>query len=347
MEERALNVGIVAPGIGSGTGPFTYLASVRAAMAGRHLLCNMDGSCPDLDLVHVIDIKRLSPHFVETVKAPVLADVHDDYWVRHEPYPAPDALLRRLRRRQLYSHHLAVLRRASAVIAHSEAVAGSLRRVMDEEFNKEGVSKPPVHVVTLGIKGMECDPVPLSPVDEKDEKIILFLGRDIFRKGFSMLVKALPLLCRTHPRARLVVIGREYAHTRAWARLISRGLPVTFLPHQDAPALEQWFKRARLLVLPSWREAFGLTLIEAMARGVPVVGSRVGGIPEAVEDGVSGLLFERGNANELAEKMAALVGDHELRRRLIAGGLRRAAEFSIEKMAQILDRVYRSVAGSR
>ncbi len=339
MEQRVLNVGILAPGVRPGTGPFTYLAAVRAAMAAKHRLCNLDGTCPDLDLVHVIDLKRLPPHFFDTVKAPVLAEVHDDYWVRPEPYPAPDALLRRLLRRRLHTHHLSVLRRASAVVVHSESVAASLRRVMDEELTAEGMGKPPVHTVPLGIEAAACHPVP-GP-----DEIILLLGRDIFRKGFSVMIEAMPLIVRARPRARLVVIGREYFHTRLFARIISRGLPVTFLPHQDPEALEQWWERARVLTLPSWQEAFGLVLIEAMARGVPVAASRAGGIPEAVEDGVSGLLIERGNARELAEKIAALLGDEALRARLIAGGIERARRFSLANMADGLDRVYHAVAG--
>jgi glycosyltransferase involved in cell wall biosynthesis len=344
MEMRALKVGIAGQGFKPGTGPFTYQAAVMEAMAGKHLLCSMDGPCHDLDLVHVIDVKRLDLHFFDHVTAPVIADFHDDYWASFEPYPAPDSFLRRLRQKQLRSHHLAVLRRAAAVVVHSQAVAGSLEKVMDERFNDDDFKKPPVHIVTLGIKRTGYNPVPLN---KEDEEIILFLGRDIFRKGFSVMIEALPLVTRTHPRARLVVIGREYPHTRLWARLISRGLPVTFLPHQGAESLESWFQRASLLALPSWEEAFGLVLIEAMAREVPVVAARVGGIPEAVEDGVSGLLFNRGNAAELAERISALLGDDGLRGRLIAGGRERAGKFSLNAMAQMLDRAYRAVAESR
>ena len=64
------------------------------------------------------------------------------------------------------------------------------------------------------------------------------------------------------------------------------------VPHEQ---LEEWFSKASILVLPSFYETFGLSALEAMVYGLPVVAARVGGLPELIIDGVTGLLFEAGN----------------------------------------------------
>jgi glycosyltransferase involved in cell wall biosynthesis len=81
-----------------------------------------------------------------------------------------------------------------------------------------------------------------------------------------------------------------------------------------------------LLVLPSEAEGFGLVLIEAMAAGVPVIGTNVPGIRDVVQDGVNGLLVPVGNVSELAKAMERVISDRGLRERLIEGGLRTVRE---------------------
>lgn len=99
-----------------------------------------------------------------------------------------------------------------------------------------------------------------------------------------------------------------------------------------------------VLVLPSIAEPFGRILIEAMALGVPVIGSRSGGIPEIIEDGHSGLLFEAGNAHELAQTIMALAADPIRRRALSKAGWERARNsFSTETYTNRVEEIYRSL----
>jgi glycosyltransferase involved in cell wall biosynthesis len=341
MEKPTLRIGFIATGFGRGTGPSTYFRAVRKAMAGTHSICLMDGPCSqELDLVHVIDAKRAGMGLLDSISAPIIADFHDDYWIGPPGYPAPDGLLRRIRNRQLYSHHLAVIKRSSALVVHSRAVEASLVRLLDEELAGDA-KRPEVFVVEYGIEATGHKPV---HDNKSDEKIILLAGRDIFRKGFPVMIRALPLILDRHPSARLLVIGDEYVHTRLMAKIMARGLPVEFLSAQPPEALQEWYARSSVLALPSRREAFGIVLIEAMAAGLPVVAANTGGIPEAVEHGVSGLLHETGSQRDLADKVIAALGDLDLRERLVSGGLIRAKKFSIENMAEKLDAVYRAVA---
>ncbi len=98
-----------------------------------------------------------------------------------------------------------------------------------------------------------------------------------------------------------------------------------------------------LMLVPSQKESFGLSALEAMASGVPVIASRVGGLPEVVDDGVSGYLFDLGDVNEAANKCLQLLNDPGLYEELSKGAIRSAAEkFSMEKMIDRYEEAYRN-----
>ena len=82
---------------------------------------------------------------------------------------------------------------------------------------------------------------------------------------------------------------------------------VLFMGHLDKNDIDKFYASVRILIFPSiWHEGFPGVLLEAMVRGIPVICSDIGGLPEIVENGVTGLLFEPGNAEELAEKIQYL-----------------------------------------
>jgi len=95
-----------------------------------------------------------------------------------------------------------------------------------------------------------------------------------------------------------------------------------------------------IMCLPSLMEGMGLVLLEAMHFGVPVIATQVGGIPEVIVDGESGLLVEPGNSESLAAAIGRLLDDPELQRRLITGGKRRAEEFTVENMVRRTEQIY-------
>jgi glycosyltransferase involved in cell wall biosynthesis len=128
-------------------------------------------------------------------------------------------------------------------------------------------------------------------------------------KALDVLVRAWALLVGTHPalRRRLVLIGEggERARLERLVRETDLSASVQFLGALPQAAVAEWLAASDLLCLPSHAEGSPNVIVEALASGVPVVASRVGGIPDLVQDGVTGLLTAPGDAPALARALAA------------------------------------------
>jgi D-inositol-3-phosphate glycosyltransferase len=214
------------------------------------------------------------------------------------------------------------------------------------------------------------DPAEFGPVDQDDarrrlglhldEPIILQLGRIVPRKGIDTVIEALGRLRRDHGiEARLLVVGgseRVADHERdpEFARLIdlasSEGVTdrVTFTGRRDRSELAAYYGAADVFVSTPWYEPFGITPLEAMASGTPVVGSDVGGIKYTVRDGQTGFLVPPRHPDALAARLARLLTDERLRASFAANGLARVRRaFTWRHVALALSEVYDDVLGER
>jgi len=135
----------------------------------------------------------------------------------------------------------------------------------------------------------------LAETDVKFGNYILFVGRNDRVKGIKYLTEAFSLIKKDFPDFKLVLVGE--------------GLPEGKLSLAET---KNKMKNCYCLVLPSITEGLPRVIMEAMALGKPVVASRVGGIPDLIQDGHNGFLFEVGNSNELAEKLRILLNDRNL-----------------------------------
>ena len=171
---------------------------------------------------------------------------------------------------------------------------------------------------------------------------ILFLGTLEPRKNVGALLDAYALLLERRPDApRLVLAGRPTPAAAPWlARLARAPLAgrVSHLGYVTPDRRERLYAAARMLVLPSLNEGFGLTALEAMSAGVPVIASRRGSLPEVV--GNAGMLVEPDDIDGLARAMERLAVDEETARAHAAAGRARAATFTWEQTARTLRQAY-------
>jgi glycosyltransferase involved in cell wall biosynthesis len=168
-----------------------------------------------------------------------------------------------------------------------------------------------MHVVRCGIP-LDKLPTP-SPVSSAG-KTIVCVGRLSPEKGQAGLLEAFASLRTKHPEASLVLAGDgpDRSNLGAIAKGLSIGDAVTFVGRLTEEEALAEIARSDVLVLPSFMEGLPIVLMEAMAIGVPVVASRVAGIPELVEDGKTGLLFTPSDWDEFGNCMDRLLSDDKL-----------------------------------
>ena len=246
------------------------------------------------------------------------------------------------------------VRESAAIVAASEIEAAEL-----EELYAAPAAK--LRIIPCGV-----DPDVFHPIRQADarralgrdecERLVLFVGRIEQIKGIDVLLKAIGLLFRTYPEMRgelcLLVVGGALDAEDAEAetdkivelrRLVHEHRledTVDFVGSQDQPRLALYYNAADLCAVPSLTESFGLVALESMACATPVVGTRVGGLQTVIENGVSGLLVPAGDDAALAEGIARLLLDHDLRVRLAAGARERAKAYSWHRVGEEIAALY-------
>ena len=197
------------------------------------------------------------------------------------------------------------------------------------------------HLVNRGFREEQIvvlrNPVllPESAVDPSGGEYAAFVGRLVPEKGTDTLLAAAAWL----PELPIRLAGSGPLMPR-----LVKSAPgnVTFAGHLNRENLVQFYKKARFLVIPSrWFEMCPLVISEGMSYGLPVVASRIGGLPELVEEHVTGLLFEPGNSEDLASKMELLWKNPQLCRQMGKAGRQKAfLEYSEELYYKRLMAIY-------
>jgi glycosyltransferase involved in cell wall biosynthesis len=199
--------------------------------------------------------------------------------------------------------------------------------------------------------GLPADKIMVKPnyhepdpgLREQSDGSVLYVGRLSVEKGLRTLLAAWPML-DTPPRLHIVGDGPlRQELERSAARSGGKISILGSLPHEDVIS---YLKRAAALVLPSeWYEAFPHVILEAYACGVPIVASRIGTLADVIHDGLTGVLFEPGNAADLAAKLTGLLRDASAASRIgIAGRSEYEANYTADKNYERLMQIYRDVA---
>lgn len=188
----------------------------------------------------------------------------------------------------------------------------------------------------------------------QDQFILLNVGRMVPRKGVDNVVEAVALLQESNIHVKLVVVGgdEEIADpecTPEIGRLIqlatARGVQdqILFAGRKNRSELKHFYCAADVLVTTPWYEPFGITPLEAMVCGIPVIGSRVGGIKYTVQEGETGLLVQPKNPQDLAQAILKLYRDPELRKKFAEKAPIRASQFGWDHIAASILFLYEEV----
>lgn len=218
------------------------------------------------------------------------------------------------------------------VYRHSRFLA--ISQSTRDDLIARGIAAENVAVAECGVDHSVYKPDPASK--RFDQPTVIYLGRLKKYKSVQHLVAALPLVRHHVPNARLVIVGSgDYQPMlQKQAQELNLGDAVEFTGYVSLEQKLEYLRRAHISTYPSPKEGWGITNIEANACGTPVVAANVPGLKDSVSGGQSGLLYDYGNIEQLAECLTRLLLDQPLHERMCKGGIEWAAKFTWERCAR-------------
>jgi len=228
----------------------------------------------------------------------------------------------------------------------------AVSRMIASMLVEDGIPPDRIEVVHDGVNISAVDRTPALDVHKElwlphGSPVVGNVAALVPHKGQKVLIDAAAIVVRKMPDVRFVILGEGELRQTLERQVKDLGLDRhVFLPgfKADILGLQKSFD---VFVMSSLTEGLGSSMLDAMACGTPVVGTRAGGIPEAIDDGRTGLLVRPNHADELAAAIMRLLADSTLRQRLGAAGRAHVeAEFSVDKMVEGTLAVYeRRLAG--
>lgn len=245
-----------------------------------------------------------------------------------------------------------VIQRSSKVIAVSGSVANALKAIIADDTRPvldERLEIMPMGVDTAAFQWSES-PLPATPT-------FLFVGRLVEKKGILFAIEAFSHVHATDPSARLIVCGDGPLRRELEDRIEELHLSSAVDVRGPVPEAEKrlLLQRRPILLVPSITamngdiEGLPVTILEGLAAGCPVIASRTGGTPEAIQHDKNGILVNPRDARGLADAMIKLLRDPEHCRRLSTAAVVTAREFDWRAIGSHYDRIFQesSVAGHR
>jgi len=245
-------------------------------------------------------------------------------------------------------HRLA--ERATAPL--SDAVTTCSEAVRRHAIETLGIRPGLVHTLpnAIEIPEVACDPLTRERVRRElgagaGDILVGTLGRLVEpKKGLMVFLAAARSLLRDVPRIRFVLVGDGPQRAALEERATREGVSHCTVFAGIRRDVAEVMRALDLFVQPSLWEGFGLTALEAMAAGTPVVATRVGGVPEVIVDGETGLLVPPGDAEALAAACARVLSDRDLAARLGRSGRERVRQhFDIERLVGQIEALYREL----
>ena len=235
---------------------------------------------------------------------------------------------------------VAVFRYTDKFIAVSKDI---LNRLLREGFSEDKIINIPNGVDTEMFSPMpEMESEALrKKFGFNEKKVFLYSGRLVEGKGLDLLVRAIKKVAGQSKDVLLVFIGSGDYQEKIADMASSYGLEGFVRIEGTVDNVHEYLNASDIFVFPSLSEGMPNSLLEAMACGLPVIASKIGGVVDVVEDGRSGILFEPGDISGLASAMIRLLNDNELRLRLGKEARKRIVDsFSIDRIADEYIRLY-------
>lgn len=239
-----------------------------------------------------------------------------------------------------------ILSHATAVTTVSQYTKNQLEHI-GVQSKKIHIIYPCPHIEKNSSQEQEKDTK--NAFDLNGKKIILTVARLVERKGIDMLIEALPLVLEKESSAVLVIVGEGHDRTRLEKIVTEKKMDhfVHFIGMSTQEKLATWYRHCTLFAMPSRQldtkdvEGFGIVFLEAGLFEKPVIGGNSGGIPDAIEDGVTGFLVDPTNKKEIAEKIIFLLQNEKQASKMGKAGKERVEKYfqwekQVKKIEQLL-----------
>ena len=232
-------------------------------------------------------------------------------------------------------------------IERSDAVTAVSAYLRDETIRAFGCEQCRISVIPNFVNLEEYRPRDADHRDglaPPDHKLVTHISNFREVKRVKDVVRVFARIRRAMPATLLMIgDGPERDDAEREARELEVAGDVRFLGRLDTVA--ELLQQSDLFVLPTQSESFGLAALEAMACGVPVVGSRAGGLPEVVEDGVSGILEPPGSVEAMGRRAVELLRDPARHSAMVEAAITRARLFDADRIVPMYESLYREVIG--
>jgi 1,2-diacylglycerol 3-alpha-glucosyltransferase len=250
-------------------------------------------------------------------------------------YIAKSERMRRLIKRIAWGYVKFYLKHSDAIIAPSNVIKNIL---IDHGLKKE------IHVIPTGVDVNRFNPsINGEPIRKllgvKDEYLVLYIGRIVKEKNLDVLIKSVPKVLKSLPNCKFIVAGVGPAKEHYENMIIENNLKDKFIlrGYIEEEKLASYYAASDVFVFPSKFETQGLTALEAMACGKPVVGADYLAIKEIVKNGYNGYLFDPDDPDDCAEKIIKTINEKSM---MSKNARQTALEYSIDRCTDKLMNVY-------